>query len=357
MGLPSINIEFKKRASTAVKRSERGVVLLLLKDGTKQIRVNTYTSLFDVVKADFTDKNYLYIKLAFLGKPSKVIVVRAIVSGDNIDINNSKKLIENLDYDYIAIPEIASSDISSFATYIDNNKKTKYKKAKAVLANCEANSHAVINFTTTDVSIILEDKKETLSASEYTARIAGLLAGLSLEESATYKPLSEVVDARLSENPDADIDAGKLILIYDGEKFKIARGITSLTSVSEQMPEDFKKIKIVEASDLIRNDILKAYEEAYLGKMNNNYDNKQMLVGAIRSYLKSLEDILIDKEAGYSIDIDVNSISDYLKQQGVDISKMNELELKKANTGSFVAITGKLKFLDAIEDFKLSMSL
>lgn len=75
-------------------------------------------------------------------------MVRAIITSDKIDINNSKKLIENIDCDYIAVPEISSDDASSFASYIDDNKKTKYKKAKAVLANCSANSYAIINFTT-----------------------------------------------------------------------------------------------------------------------------------------------------------------------------------------------------------------
>ena len=43
MGLPSINIEFYKKAVSFVARSSRGVVLLLLKDSTKTTVINAYT--------------------------------------------------------------------------------------------------------------------------------------------------------------------------------------------------------------------------------------------------------------------------------------------------------------------------
>lgn len=42
------------------------------------------------------------------------------------------------------------------------------------------------------------------------------------------------------------MDAGKLVVVFDGEKYKLGRGVTSLTSITEERPEDLKKIKIVE---------------------------------------------------------------------------------------------------------------
>ena len=129
MGLPDINISFRKKANDVIRRSERGTVLLLLNDSTKETVVNAYNSFEDVVKLDYNEKNYLYIKLAFLGKPQKVIAVRGILNTGNLDINASKALIENLDYDWAAVPGISESDKVSFAAWFDTNKKTKYKKA------------------------------------------------------------------------------------------------------------------------------------------------------------------------------------------------------------------------------------
>lgn len=357
MGLPSIVIEFTKKARNIIERSSRGVVLLLLKDDTKEQVVNQFETLADVVKTDWTDENYKYIALAFMGKPASVIAVRGKVESDHIDIEQSKHLFENLNYDYFAFPECRQEDKAGLVRYFDNAKKKKYKKGKAVLANIAADSYAVINFTTSDISILYNGRVEQVSTEGYTARIAGLLAGTSLLESSTYKVLSEVVDIKQSLTPDSDIDAGKFIIIFDGEKFKVGRGVTSLTTVSEEIPVDFKKIKLVEASDIIKNDIITTFENHYVGKKNNSYDNKQMFIGAILAYLKEMEDVLIDKDEGYSIELDIAKIRAFLENDGKDTSKMSNLDIAKANTASYIALSGKFKLLDAMEDMKLKIAI
>ena len=45
MGLPEISIEFKTLSSTAIKRSERGIVAMILKDDTDEELRYVYTSL------------------------------------------------------------------------------------------------------------------------------------------------------------------------------------------------------------------------------------------------------------------------------------------------------------------------
>ena len=53
MGLPDINIEFRTRGLTAVKRSRKGVVALILKDDTKAAQLTTvYESSTDVEAED-----------------------------------------------------------------------------------------------------------------------------------------------------------------------------------------------------------------------------------------------------------------------------------------------------------------
>lgn len=358
MGLPDIVIEFKKKATSAIIRSERGVVLLLLKDATKQQTITSYASIRDVNKEDWTQENLKYLKLAFLGNPAEVIAVRGAVKDSSLlDVNESKKLFENLAYDWFAAPEVPEGDASSLGSYFNDAKIKRYKKAKAVLPNTAADSLAVVNFATADISVLMDGKVEKFSTAQYCARIAGLLAGLPLNRSSTFSVLDEIVDVKQSIDPSAEIDAGKLIIIFDGEKFKIARGVTSLQTVTEEMPEDFKKIKLVEAADIIRTDILTTYQDNYIGKKNNNYDNKQMFIGAILSYLGKLEDILIDKDAGYHIEIDMDEIRQYLNKNGIDTSEMTEIQIKQANTGSFMAIAGHMKLLDAMEDLMMKITL
>jgi len=185
-----------------------------------------------------------------------------------------------------------------------------------------------------------------------------LLAGVNIKESSTYKVLKEIVDIKQSKNPDEDINAGKFIIIFDGEKFKIARGVTSLVTISEEAPADFKKIKIVEGSDMVRSDIKSTYEDQYVGKKNNTYDEKQIFVGAVHSYLQDIAGEVIDKDEDIEVSLNTAWIKKYLeKEKKKDTSEMTEIDLNKANTGSHIAIRAKFKFVDAMEDLDMGIEI
>ncbi len=71
--------------------------------------------------------------------------------------------------------------------------------------------------------------------------------------SCTYAPLNELSDiTRLTKSEaDAAIEAGKFIFVHDGEKVKVGRGINSFVTTTDGKGEAYKKIKIVEAIDMI----------------------------------------------------------------------------------------------------------
>ena len=72
MGLPEIIIEFKTKGVTAIKRSARGIVAIVLKDDTEEGQaLNIYKSVLDVDPTHFTARNYEYLKLVYEGTPSK----------------------------------------------------------------------------------------------------------------------------------------------------------------------------------------------------------------------------------------------------------------------------------------------
>lgn len=107
----------------------------------------------------------------------------------------------------------------------------------------------------------------------------------------------------------------------------------------------------------MRTDIRSTFEEHYVGKRNNTYDNKQEFIGAVLTYLKTLEGIIIDKDAGYSMKLDTAANKKYLEEHGKDTSEMTELQINKSNTGSYLAIAGNLKFLDAMEDLNMLIAM
>mgnify|MGYP007120241130 CR=1 FL=1 len=83
MGLPEIIIEFKTKGVTAIKRSARGIVAIVLKDDTEEGQaLNIYKSVLDVDPTHFTARNYEYLKLVYEGSPSKTIAPRVSVMSE-----------------------------------------------------------------------------------------------------------------------------------------------------------------------------------------------------------------------------------------------------------------------------------
>lgn len=358
MGLPEISIRFIHKARTAIRRSSRGMVLLILHDDTKEQTLTPYEKWDEVDSGDWTEKNYDYLRMVFLGEPRVVIAVRAVVQDGAAVMDDTISLFENLNYDWLAYPECTPESGTALAAYIKKARQAK-KKVKAVLPEVAADNEGIVNFTMSGISVVWEDsgKVKEYTTAEYTARIAGLLAGLSLSVSSTYYVLDEIVDLDIIEKPDLAIDEGKLIIIYDGEKYKIGRGVTSLTTVTEEHPEDFKKIKIVEGADLIRTDIISTFEDDFVGKVPNTYDNKQVFIGAVNGYFQELAGTVLNGSHGNYVEVDVAANEEYLKRRGIDTSAMTVQQLKEANTGSYLFVCGQVAMLDAMEDLQLNLSM
>ncbi|SKA99343.1 Phage tail sheath protein [Caloramator quimbayensis] len=345
MGLPEVRIEFIEKAVSAVQRSSRGIVALILKDDTKPAGEVIYNSINEVVSSDWTAENKDYIEKTFLGVPSKVIIERIATTAT--DYNAALSVLKNKRWNYLAIPNIASGDVLNIATWIKSCRDNDKKTFKAVLPNIAADHEGIINFCTDNIKV----GAKTYLASEYTCRIAGILAGLPFTRSSTYYVLSEVEAITESDDPDEDIDSGKLILINDGEKIKIARGVNSLTTTTSTKGEDFKKIRIIEAMDLVRDDIRDTFENDYAGKYVNKYDNKIIFLAAVNSYFKELvKENILDPSGDNIAEINIQAQRDYLQSKGVDISKLSEQQIKEYNTGSKLFIRAQVKFLDAMED-------
>lgn len=358
MGLPEIVISFTKKALAIIKRSSRGMALMILNDTTKEQIITPYTSFSDVKKDDWTVKNYEYIRMLFEGEPTKVVIVRAATNENAVDLPSTLDLFSNINFDFLTYPECSGEDAVIITSFIKKIRE-KGKKGKAVLPNHAADYEAIINFTMNNISVIWDEGSEiiTYNTAEYCSRIAGILAGMPLTKSSTYYVLKEIVDIEQVDNPNEEIDAGKLIIIFDGEKYKIGRGVTSLQTISNSKPEDYKKIKIVEGTDIVKTDIYTTFEDNYVGKLNNTYDNKQAFIGAINRYFADLGGTVLDGDQDNFVEIDLQKNLKYMEAQGEDVEDLKEQEIREGNTGSKIFLRGKIKFLDAVEDLYLSLSM
>lgn len=362
MGLPEILIEFKTKAETAVRRSENGIVAVILADSSKtgdEFLSYSYNYETDIVKSHWTAANLDYLNKIFMGGPKRVIVER-IEFGDGFReaFDNALARLKNKTWNWLTFPGLAKQSngiVTELQNWIIQQRAAK-KTFKAVLpcsaVNIKPNNEGIVNFSTEGIKV----GTRTYSSCEYCCRIAGLLAGLSMTESATYQVLAEVDGITESVTPDVDIDAGKFILINDGEKVKVGRGINSLSVLSGDKTEDMKKIKIIEGMDLMRDDIRSAFENNYIG-INNSYDNKIMFVAAINQYFDGLvRQGVLYGEADNSADIDVEAQRDWLSQK-YDISDYTDDQIRKAKTGSYVFVIAQVTFCDAIEDLKFAINM
>ena len=348
MGMPEIIIEFQSKAGAAVGIGQRGVVALILKDSTKTtFDTKEYNAFDEVTAADWTAKSYDYIKQAFLGAPRRVIVERLAPSA--VNYSDALKRLKTKRWNWLAVPELNTAGRDEIKMYIQNTRTVNKGTFKAVIANCAAGNEGVVNFVASDIAI----ENKTYSAEDYTPRIAGIFAGLPLDRSATFYPLPEVVSITEPANPDADISAGKLILVNDGAKIKIARAVTSHIGSPE-----LRKVKIVEGQDIIKGDIRDVFNDFYVGKVLNTYDNKIMFLAACNAYLTELEGLgVLDPGFDNRLEIDIAAQRNYLAGKNVDVSSLGEQELKEYNTGSRVFLSGAVKFADAMEDMQLKIEM
>lgn len=353
IGLPKISIVFKSLARTLIQRQQRGIVLLIVKG--EERKTMEYKELLQVKTEDWSEKNHDYIRMAFEGGIKKLIVEQ--LPDVNGDMPSLLRDIKDKKFNRIAMPEAEASDQQSIISFVKEAVDNKGKTFHYVANGFEADHDHIENFT--HERVVAWGKEYT--GQEYTARIAGILSGLPPTRSATYFVMKEIEEIDLYENPEDEINQGKLIVIFDGEKYKIARGVNSLTSISPENPhksEDFCKIKIVEAMDTITDDITTTFADYYIGKVNNSYDNKMNFIATITSiYFRELEDDFLEARYNNHVDIDMEANKKYALTRGEDIDKLTEQDIREYQTGSHVFLSGRVKLLDSMEDLRINITI
>ena len=272
-------------------------------------------------------------------------------------MQNALSHFENTQFDYLCYPSAVDEDKTAIVTWIKSQRNLG-NMVKAVLANETADYEGIINVTQSEVVV----GEKTYTAAEFTARVAGLIAGTDLRMSTTYTSVPEVdlIPYESRTETTEKVGKGEFILYKESGRIKVARGVNSLTTVSDTTVTDiqskgdlFQKIKTVDIMDLIANDIRKTARDAYIGKLSNSYDNKVLLITAIHGYFDGLiNDGLVEKNT-VTVDIDMEEQKKYLKSNGVSISTMSDQQIKEANTGDQVFIAVRCRILDAIESISI----
>lgn len=354
LSMPKINISFTSAAASFVSRGERGVVLMIVRDSS--LGGNSYTLLSAAeAPSGLSEANQTQIKNCFAGyvnPPKKVLVY--VVDGEDATLSDALAWAATQDFDWLVGPaDVSSTECGTIATWIASQRAAN-RTVRAVLPNHAGNSEAIVNF----VGAGMTDGTSTFTAAQYCSRIAGLLAGTPARISATYAPLSELTDCTrmTADNMDTAVGAGQLIVWYDGSQVRLGRAVTSLTTTTASKGDAYKKIKIVAAMDRTARDLRELILDAYIGKFANSYDNKLVLVTSVRDYFRSLEvDGVV--RSGWAVDIDVDAQRAWLEDAGTSTADMSEQEIRETDTGSEVFVVASVKYLDAIEDVTMRISI
>ncbi len=379
MGAPSINIAFVEKSASAIQRGERGIVALLLKEGEVKEKDFTVYSVADIPDW-LSDENKAQLEMALKGyqnAPRKVLVyvmegtkapesVEGTVAQEGAGeaatdgYKTALGHLRALKWDYLAIPSVeADGKTEMVASWIKSQRTVDKKTFKAVLPNSPSDCEGVVNVTNGCT------KGDTYyTAADMCARVAGIICGTPITISCTYAPLPEMTgcDDMGKDEVDGAVDAGEFIFIWDGEKAKICRGVNSFVTTTDEKGDSFKKIKIIDAMDMIQDDINITIQDSYTGKYANNYDNKCVLITAINGYFSGLvrEGVL----SSGTCQIDIEAQREYLLKKGgllvVDgaekrVEECTDDEIKVANTGSFVFLKAAVSINDAMEDFNLDI--
>lgn len=355
MGLPVISVEFKKLAATALSRSVRGILAVVIQDATSGVTWTSkaYTTLEDVDSKEFTAANYTILSRAFAAAPYQVIVVRV---GSDGTMETAEAILDKLTYNWVcAVP---ASFQAGLVTYVKKiNTARRIRKAKALVYN-QGTADDMHIVSVANATVTIKDASETTTMTDYLPRLAGLLASCPMNQSVTYAALDDLDTVAEVSNLDTAIDGGSLCLFRDDDVIRIARGVNTLKTVAGDVTEDMKKIAVVEAMDLIQEDVIRTFKLYYLGKRKNTPDNQALFVADIFSYLNALaEEDVLNPDETISVSVDVAAMRAAWEKAGVSTAEMSDAQVKKKTYRSQVFVAAQARVLDAMEDMNMVFTM
>lgn len=358
LGMPSIDIFFKQKAVTAIARSAKGVGVLVIKDDAEGPQVQAFNRWLDVEDGTYTAENMKAIERYFLASPNKGYVVKVSASEATTSASALAKILDTLKFNWICYVSPDKTDQETIVSYVKSkNQVSKGKKIKGLVFNVTVTDDIhIVNFANNKIR--WSDTTEDVDGWQALPRLMGILAGLPFSRSATYYELPDIEWVEEPEDKDAAVDDGKFFMFNDDDGTRIARAVDSLTSVDADHTEDMKSICIVEAMDIILEDIYAAFKN-YIGKYKNKYDYQALFITSVNAYFKSLteEDILdnlYDNHAEVDVEAQRNA---WLSTGKAEAENWDAQTVKNNAFKRQVFLAGYIKILDAMEDLKFNIEM
>lgn len=128
-GLPWVLIDFKTKAATAIARSARGIVAMILHNETKDVqnfyRINDIT---DIPETGLSEKSIALIKMCLKGTPAKILLYTipdSTVENAKITLANTLKKLGHIKWNYICAPDSTFQEHTDIATWVKAMSENK----------------------------------------------------------------------------------------------------------------------------------------------------------------------------------------------------------------------------------------
>lgn len=300
MGLPIIDITFKHLSSTAIERSARGIVALILRDTANLIAdVTEEIEIPDSLSVE----NKTLVKEVLKGNvyaPSKVVIY-ALSTDENI--SKALDYFENQQFNIICMPQATEEETTAIENFIVRMEKIIKYKVNGIVRNKASNNYQILNHTASDLTLNGVSVTDKMAI----ARFAGLIEGTPLNQSITFAVTEyDSVEIQTKEEIDARIKNGEIVYVKEMGKIRVGRGVTSMTTSDKDIGNAFKNFQTVRICNLIHNDLRKVIVEKYIGKVPNTYLNKCNLIVEIEEYLKDLQTEQLIEQISY-VGVDIKS--------------------------------------------------
>ena len=348
---PSISIAFKTLATTAIQRSERGTVCLILQDTKATQKWYTFKTIADVETEKWDKDSIKYINLAMHYGAFKILV-RVIQSGE--DTSKVLKDLEMRKFNWLAYPKASETEDQTVVNWVKQqfgNTGVIGKTVKYVSSFADKTDHVAI------VELANGGTYKSIygdfTAQEYTVAIAGLIAGMPLNRSADNYTMSDLKSVE-----DCEPKLGKFSLYNDEEVVKVNYGVNSKTTFDSTWKKDTRKIKVVEGMCFIVDDIRDTFKNYWLGKYINDYDNKMNFCSNItKVYFKEMSPNVLNGDYDNKVEIDIEAHKKVIITDGLEVNSITDLEILQYPTGEDVYLTGDVRFVDTMASLSLTMAM
>jgi len=356
--MPKIEITFQQLAASFIRRSERGIAVLILRDDTQGSGRNffRYGDATQVPEDEFTAANRQYIKDALSFGPLRVSVVKVGTEGTLAQA--LAILVQKEQTGWITVCGGTTQDWSDLSSWIKAREKEQ-KSWKAVCYNAAAPDcmHIV---SLVNPKVTFADGRGQVEGSQYTPSLTGILAACNVLRGATGYVCGNLATVEEPEDLDGAVGAGKFVLVNEDDQVKVGVDVNSMTTVNgSTQTEDMKYIETVEAMDLMRDDISSTFRKDYRGMYKNTTANQMLFLAAVNGYFRDLGDENVldptyDNAAGVDVASQRNAWIDSGKAEaaGWDEGKVISTPYKRK-----VFLGGDVKILGSMTDLRFVVTL